>query len=103
MGDTRAESAADMIQTRSVSARPEQDLVVSHVQATTRRESPEDWSPSGVLSHEATKGRFSLQNVLNADECDEQTSVLASSKNTSDDPIVLGLLNLPLAKSLFQR
>lgn len=92
----------EQTQQQSPSARDERGLLTSCAPMQSQEEIP-DWSPSGVLSQEATRGRFSLQNVLNADESDEQTTVLESNKNDSDDPVVLGLLNMPLAKSLFQR
>ncbi|KAF9776028.1 hypothetical protein IL306_005838 [Fusarium sp. DS 682] len=55
--------------------------------------------PSGLLNHQALEGRFSLGNILNADQCPVQRQ--RSRDESLEDPIELGLITPSLAKSLF--
>ncbi|KAF5643384.1 uncharacterized protein FTJAE_3184 [Fusarium tjaetaba] len=55
--------------------------------------------PSGLLNHEALEGRFSLGNILNADQ--ETVPRQRSRDESLEDPIELGLITPSLAKSLF--
>ncbi|KND88623.1 Protein priB [Tolypocladium ophioglossoides CBS 100239] len=58
--------------------------------------------PSGLLNHEAMKGKFSLRHILSTG--DGEPFVMASDVSTApaEDPIRLGLVNLLIAKSLFE-
>ncbi|KAF5253125.1 hypothetical protein FANTH_1956 [Fusarium anthophilum] len=55
--------------------------------------------PSGLLNHQALEGRFSLGNILNADQ--EPAQRQRSRDESLEDPIDLGLITPSLAKSLF--
>ncbi|SCV48505.1 uncharacterized protein FFB14_10413 [Fusarium fujikuroi] len=55
--------------------------------------------PSGLLNHQALEGRFSLGNILNADQ--EPVQRQRSRDESLEDPIELGLITPSLAKSLF--
>ncbi|KAF4415817.1 hypothetical protein FACUT_13086 [Fusarium acutatum] len=55
--------------------------------------------PSGLLNHQALEGRFSLGNILNADQ--ELVPRQRSRDESLEDPIELGLITPSLAKSLF--
>ncbi|KAF5978891.1 hypothetical protein FCOIX_5602 [Fusarium coicis] len=55
--------------------------------------------PSGLLNHQALEGRFSLGNILNADQ--EPVRRQRSRDESLEDPIELGLITPSLAKSLF--
>ncbi|KAF5712414.1 hypothetical protein FMUND_8509 [Fusarium mundagurra] len=55
--------------------------------------------PSGLLNHQALEGRFSLGNILNADQ--EPVQRHRSRDDSLEDPIELGLITPSLAKSLF--
>ncbi|KAF5579102.1 hypothetical protein FPCIR_11242 [Fusarium pseudocircinatum] len=55
--------------------------------------------PSGLLNHQALEGRFSLGNILNADQ--EPAPRQRSRDESLEDPIELGLITPSLAKSLF--
>ncbi|KAF5538694.1 hypothetical protein FPHYL_12471 [Fusarium phyllophilum] len=57
--------------------------------------------PSGLLNHQALEGRFSLGNILNADQ--EHVQQQRSRDELLEDPIELGLITPSLAKSLFDR
>lgn len=59
--------------------------------------------PSGVLNRNAMKGRFSLHNLLIPGDSDEQNSAAEADTNGSDDPVLLGLVSLSIAKSLYNR
>lgn len=59
--------------------------------------------PSGVLNRNAMKGRFSLHDLLVPGDSDEQNSAVDADTSGSDDPVLLGLVNLPIAKSLYDR
>ncbi|KAL4805782.1 hypothetical protein BDV18DRAFT_160657 [Aspergillus unguis] len=59
------------------------------------------FQPHGLLSHQAMKGKFSLQNILSvdhglSDQSRESESIPAS------DPIILGLVNAHVASSLLE-
>jgi hypothetical protein len=56
--------------------------------------------PADVLSRQAMRGTFSLQNVLSTTH--ENTSEMASQKALKEDPVNRGVLNLHIAISLFE-
>ncbi|KAF4467417.1 fungal specific transcription factor domain-containing [Fusarium albosuccineum] len=58
-----------------------------------------DLQPSGLLNHEAMKGKFSLRSILSAS--DESNECSGDGSDPTDDPIDLGLVNGPVARSLF--
>ncbi|EXL45204.1 hypothetical protein FOCG_12613 [Fusarium oxysporum f. sp. radicis-lycopersici 26381] len=55
--------------------------------------------PSGLLNHQALEGKFSLGNILSADQ--EPVQRQRSRNESLEDPIELGLITPSLAKSLF--
>lgn len=57
--------------------------------------------PSGLLNHQALEGKFSLGNILSADQ--EPVQRQRSRNESLEDPIELGLITPSLAKSLFDR
>jgi hypothetical protein len=60
--------------------------------------------PSGVLNRRAMRGRYSLHDLLvQNDSSDEQQAAAEPEPSTSEDPISLGLVNLAIARSLFDR
>ncbi|KAF4964600.1 hypothetical protein FSARC_7506 [Fusarium sarcochroum] len=56
--------------------------------------------PSGLLNHEALKGKFSLGSILNASE-EPVLQCMGNLSDPTEDPIDLGLINPSIAKSLF--
>ncbi|KAL2819720.1 hypothetical protein BJX63DRAFT_381528 [Aspergillus granulosus] len=61
----------------------------------------ESFQPHSLLSHQAMKGRFSLQNILSVDHgTDPRPS--DSHAVPAGDPIVLGLINMQVASSLLE-
>ncbi|KAJ6437478.1 protoheme IX farnesyltransferase [Purpureocillium lavendulum] len=69
--------------------------------ADMQQQESDNLQPSGLLNHEALKGKFSLQNVLSPTNCSNHQSS-DHSPDTVVDPIQLGLVHLPIAKSLFE-
>ncbi|KAK4071521.1 transcriptional regulator family: Fungal Specific TF [Purpureocillium lilacinum] len=70
--------------------------------ATDNRETePDNLQPSGLLDREALKGKFSLQNVLRS-AYHSGPELPEDSTPAVVDPIQLGLLNVTMAKSLFE-
>lgn len=59
--------------------------------------------PSGVLNRNAMKGRFSLHDLLVPGDSDEQNSAADVDVSGSEDPVRLGLVNLSIANSLYDR
>lgn len=59
--------------------------------------------PSGVLNRHAMKGRYSLQDLLVHSDSDEQNPSFDHQQIASDDPVTLGLINVAIARSLFDR
>ncbi|KAJ5630371.1 fungal-specific transcription factor domain-containing protein [Penicillium longicatenatum] len=57
--------------------------------------------PSGVLSHEAMKGRFSLRYILGSGENERPERHEGDHSGSLDDPIRLGLINISIAQCLF--
>ncbi len=71
--------------------------------ATDNRETePDNLQPSGLLDREALKGKFSLQNVLRS-AYHSGPELPEDSTPAVVDPIQLGLLNVTMAKSLFEK
>ena len=70
--------------------------------ADMQQQESDNLQPSGLLNHQALKGKFSLQNVLSPTNCSAHQSS-EDSPDTVVDPIQVGLVNLPIAKSLFER
>ncbi|KAH7129013.1 hypothetical protein EDB81DRAFT_906799, partial [Dactylonectria macrodidyma] len=64
---------------------------------------PTSLQPSGLLNYEAMRGKFSLGYILSTTDCH---SANAGSQDIqfspAEDPIMLGLVNLSIAKSLFK-
>ncbi|KAH6886902.1 hypothetical protein B0T10DRAFT_76029 [Thelonectria olida] len=58
--------------------------------------------PSGLLNHEAMKGKFSLRCILSTSDGDRSEPLSNSLAVSPEDPIGLGLVNLSIAKSLFE-
>ncbi|KAL4951257.1 hypothetical protein BDW69DRAFT_201558 [Aspergillus filifer] len=64
------------------------------------------FQPHSLLSHQAMRGRFSIQNILGVDqggpaaEGRSRSSETTSLPLSSDDPIVLGLVNAQVASCL---
>lgn len=69
---------------------------------TTSIAEPESLQPSGVLSHEAMTGMFSLQHILQQYETEERELEKDSNNDSAEDPIQLGLVNLPVANCLYE-
>lgn len=63
----------------------------------------DDLQPSGVLNREAMRGRFSLAHLLHPSDSDEQVDEAPVGVIDPDDPILLGMINVAIAKSLFDR
>lgn len=49
------------------------------------------------------RGRFSLQDLLVSSDSEGQNAVAEESRQVSEDPITLGLVNQAIAKSLYER
>lgn len=49
------------------------------------------------------RGRFSLHDLLVSSDSEGQIAIADGNELGSDDPITLGLLNVPIAKSLYDR
>lgn len=65
---------------------------------------PASLQPSGLLNHEAMRGKFSLGYILSTTD----GHPLNTGPNDvifapAEDPIMLGLVNLSIAKSLFKK
>ncbi|KAF5648061.1 hypothetical protein F52700_1275 [Fusarium sp. NRRL 52700] len=69
----------------------------AHISET--EDDTDNLQPSGLLNHQALEGRFSLGNILNADQ--ESVPSQRSRDESLEDPIDLGLITPSLAKSLF--
>ncbi|KAK7422815.1 hypothetical protein QQX98_001377 [Neonectria punicea] len=57
--------------------------------------------PSGLLNREAMVGKFSLKCILDTGDGDNSESQADVSLVSADDPIALGLVNLSVARCLF--
>lgn len=57
--------------------------------------------PPGILNHAATHGRFSLQSIL--EPAPSVPPLQQEASITPDDPIKLGLVNMRIAESLFEK
>ena len=64
---------------------------------------PSSLQPSGLLNHEAMRGKFSLRHVLSTNDSDALESSSDREIVPTEDPIRLGLVNLQISKSLFQK
>ncbi|KAL6852084.1 hypothetical protein J3F83DRAFT_771692 [Trichoderma novae-zelandiae] len=65
-------------------------------------EEPGNLQPSGVLNQEAMRGKFSLRRILSTAEGDTTEPPEASPPSRPEDPIEMGILNLSIAKSLYE-
>ncbi|UKZ52838.1 hypothetical protein TrVGV298_006625 [Trichoderma virens] len=65
-------------------------------------EEPGNLQPSGLLNQEAMRGKFSLRRILSTTEGDALEPPERSSPSRPEDPIEMGILNLSVAKSLFE-
>ena len=79
----------------NVRARP----IARYNSDSSNDEPVEDLQPSGILDREAMSGHFSLQNLLG----NEPHVTSASHRVNDEDPILLGLVNPAIARSLFDR
>lgn len=71
--------------------------------ATSCNVAVNDLQPSGVLNHRAMKGTFSLQSLLNSSERESQAADADTNTDDVEDPVLLGLVNTSIAKSLYDR
>lgn len=65
----------------------------------------EGFQPPDLLTKQATKGRYSLQAILNINEAPTKVAESASatsSTESADDPIKMGIVNYSVAMSLFE-
>ena len=75
-----------------------------HYTSDSSNEPVEDLQPSGILDREAMSGHFSLQNLLGSGAGNSEPHLSGASNRASDgDPVLLGLINLAIARSLFER
>ena len=58
--------------------------------------------PSGVLNRVAMSGRFSLQYILSSGENAQPPLPDKTVCNLTEDPIQLGIVNLAIAKCLYE-
>ncbi|KAK4063666.1 transcriptional regulator family: Fungal Specific TF [Trichoderma harzianum] len=65
-------------------------------------EEPGNLQPSGLLNQEAMRGKFSLRRILSTTDGDALEPPETSSPGRPEDPIEMGILNLSIAKSLFE-
>lgn len=65
-------------------------------------EEPGNLQPSGLLNQEAMRGKFSLRRILSTTDGDALEPPERSSPSRPEDPIEMGILNLSIAKSLFE-
>ncbi|KAL7783256.1 Aldehyde/histidinol dehydrogenase [Trichoderma ceciliae] len=65
-------------------------------------EEPDNLQPSGVLNQEAMRGKFSLRRILSTADGDALEPPERSLPTRPEDPIEMGILNLSIAKSLFE-
>ncbi|KAL7908429.1 Aldehyde/histidinol dehydrogenase [Trichoderma velutinum] len=65
-------------------------------------EEPGNLQPSGLLNQEAMRGKFSLRRILSTTDGDALEPPERSSPGRPEDPIEMGILNLSIAKSLFE-
>ncbi|KPM42662.1 hypothetical protein AK830_g3888 [Neonectria ditissima] len=63
---------------------------------------PASLQPSGLLNHEAMRGKFSLGYILSTSDGSLDADPSGTSFAATEDPILLGLVNLSIAQSLFQ-
>lgn len=73
----------------------------SHDEASPTQ--PGSLQPSGLLNHEAMVGQFSLRCILDTGDGDTSESQGDVSPVSEDDPIGLGLVNLSVARCLFDK
>lgn len=66
-------------------------------------EEPGNLQPSGVLNQEAMRGKFSLRRILSTADGDAMEPPEASRPSRPEDPIEMGIINLSIAKSLFEK
>ncbi|RFU81717.1 fungal specific transcription factor domain-containing [Trichoderma arundinaceum] len=66
-------------------------------------EEPGNLQPSGVLNQEAMRGKFSLRRILSTTDGDALEPPERSPPTRPEDPIEMGILNLSIAKSLFEK
>lgn len=66
-------------------------------------EEPNNLQPSGVLNQEAMRGKFSLRRILSTADGDAMEPPEASPPSRPEDPIEMGILNLSIAKTLFEK
>ncbi|PNP57349.1 hypothetical protein THARTR1_02346 [Trichoderma harzianum] len=66
-------------------------------------EEPGNLQPSGLLNQEAMRGKFSLRRILSTTDGDALEPPETSSPGRPEDPIEMGILNLSIAKSLFEK
>ncbi|RBR19409.1 hypothetical protein FVER53590_29384 [Fusarium verticillioides] len=88
---------APTISPQSIPSLESPAAVGAHISET--EDDANNLQPSGLLNHEALEGRFSLGNILNADQ--EPVPRQRSRDESLEDPIELGLITPSLAKSLF--
>ncbi|PKK52099.1 hypothetical protein CI102_1968 [Trichoderma harzianum] len=65
-------------------------------------EEPGNLQPSGLLNQEAMRGKFSLRRILSTTDGDALEPPERSSPSRPEDPIEMGILNLSIAKSLYE-
>lgn len=84
---------------------PEEDVPVLEPPPAMSRSSTgsDGLQPSGVLNHEAMKGRFSLRNILGSGENERPERHEGDHSGSPDDPIRLGLINISIAQCLFDQ
>ncbi|KAL6898502.1 hypothetical protein GGI43DRAFT_407831 [Trichoderma evansii] len=65
-------------------------------------EDPGNLQPSGVLNQEAMRGKFSLRRILSTTDGDALEPLERPLPTHLEDPIEMSILNLSMAKSLFE-
>lgn len=81
----------------------ESEIQCSRPPTTGSRSGADGLQPSGVLNHEALKGRFSLRHILGSGENERSERYEDESDTLSEDPVRLGLINISIAQCLFDQ
>jgi hypothetical protein len=61
----------------------------------------DSFQPAGILNKQATKGAFSLQNILSTQQSSKLRHPQLPSNLPADDPVEMGLINPHVAASIF--
>jgi hypothetical protein len=61
----------------------------------------DSFQPAGILNKQATKGAFSLQNILSTQQSSKFRRTQPPSNLPVDDPVEMGLINPHVAASIF--